>query len=66
MTVDQAATFLVGSILTGMGFIVVFGVIIAINNILHKYWKPVQFVKWIDAPHVRFATEEEVKKLDPK
>ena len=66
MTVDQAATFLVGSILTGMGFIVVFGVIIAINNILHKYWKPVQIVKWIDAPHVRFATEEEVKKLDPK
>ena len=66
MTVDQAATFLVGSILTGLGFIIVFSVIIAINNLFHKYWKPVQIVKWYDAPPMRFATEEEVKKLDPK
>jgi hypothetical protein len=66
MTVEQSATFLVGSILTGLGFIIVFGVIIAINNIFHKYWKPVQIVKWFDAPSVRFATEDEVKKLDPK
>ena len=66
MTMDQAATFLAGSILTGIGFIVVIGAVIAINNLLHKYWKPVQIIKWYDAPNVRFATDEEVKKLDPK
>ena len=66
MTMDQAATFLAGSILTGIGFIVVIGAVIAINNLLHKYWKPVQIIKWYEEPQVRFATDEEVKKLDPK
>ena len=66
MTMDQAATFLAGSILTGIGFIVVIATILAINNLLHKYWKPVQIIKWYEEPQVRFATEDEVKKLDPK
>ena len=66
MTMDQAATFLAGSILTGIGFIVVIAAILAINNLLHKYWKPVQIIKWYEEPQVRFATEDEVKKLDPK
>ena len=42
MDMDQAAVFLAGSILTALGFIVVFGAVIVINNILHKYWKPVK------------------------
>ena len=42
MDMDQAAVFLAGSILTALGFIVVFGAIVAINNILHRYWKPVR------------------------
>ena len=42
MNMDQAAVFLAGSILTALGFIVVFGAVIVINNILHKYWKPVK------------------------
>jgi hypothetical protein len=42
MDMDQAAVFLAGSILTALGFIVVIVAIVAINNILHKYWKPVK------------------------
>ena len=41
MDMDQAAVFLAGSILTALGFIVVIAGVVAINNILHKYWKPV-------------------------
>ena len=65
MDMDQAAVFLAGSILTGLGFIIMFGVIVIINNILHRYWKPVQITKWIDSPTMRFATDEEMKKIDP-
>jgi hypothetical protein len=42
MSIEQASVFLVGSLLTMLGFIVVVGGIIVINNLLHKYWKPVK------------------------
>ena len=66
MDMDQAAVFLAGSILTVMGFIVVVAGIVAINNILHKYWKPVRIFtadSWHFNPPVRYATEEELAKL---
>jgi hypothetical protein len=66
MDMDQAAVFLAGSILTGLGFVVVFAVILAINNMIHKYWKPVTLVKWEAPPPMRFATQEELEKIDPK
>jgi len=42
MDMDQAAVWLGGSILTALGFVVVVGAIVIVNNILHKYWKPVR------------------------
>lgn len=42
MDMDQAAVFLSGSILTALGFIVIVGAVVVVNNILHKYWKPVK------------------------
>ena len=39
MDIDQAAVFLAGSILTGLGFVVVVVTAVVINNIIHKYWK---------------------------
>ena len=42
MTVEQASIFFIGSILTMLGFIVVVAGIVTINNILHKYWKPLR------------------------
>lgn len=41
MDINQASTFLAGSILTGLGFVIIIIAAVAINNILHKYWKPV-------------------------
>jgi hypothetical protein len=60
MDMDQAAVWLAGSILTMLGFIVLAAGIVVINNILHKYWKPVKFFKWAEYPPARFLTQEEM------
>jgi hypothetical protein len=39
MTIDQAATFLAGSVLTSIGFVVIVIAIVAVNNIIYRYWK---------------------------
>jgi hypothetical protein len=68
MDVDQAATFLAGAILTGAGFCVGGIVIVFLNNLFHKYWKPVKIFTpetWSNA-HARFATEEELQRIEPK
>lgn len=69
MDMDQAAVFLAGSILTALGFLVVVATIVAINNILHKYWKPVSLFT-SDSFHpfqhpTRYATEEELARIAP-
>ena len=61
---DQAAVFLAGSILTALGFIVVFIAIIVINNLLSKYWKPVKLWRFEEYPS-RFASQEELDKVAP-
>ena len=42
MDMNQAAVFLAGSILIMLGFVIVVAGIVAINNMIHKYWKPVK------------------------
>ena len=69
MNIDQASNFLVGTILMGIGFCVITVIIVAINNLLHKFWKPVNFGNFapkymFDTPQ-RFATPEELKKIEP-
>jgi hypothetical protein len=68
MDMDQAAVFLAGSILTALGFLVVIAAIVIVNNILHKYWKPVRMFtadSWhINPPH-RFAEPQELEKIPP-
>jgi hypothetical protein len=66
MDMDNAAAFLAGSILYGIGIVFALACAVCINNILHKYWKPVKI--WI--PHYfnepkRFATPEEMEKIAP-
>ena len=46
MTIDQAANFLIGCILSGLGFGVIGVLLIFLNNIFHKFWKPIQFGIW--------------------
>jgi hypothetical protein len=68
MDMDQAAVFLAGSILTALGFVVLVAGIVAINNIISKYWKPVKIFSadsWNLNPPVRYATEEELAKIAP-
>ena len=71
MDMDQAAVFLAGSVLTMMGFVVIVVGLVVINNILHKYWKPLGWFKsWgltFDNTPVRFAEPHELdKSSEPK
>jgi hypothetical protein len=66
MDMDQAAVFLAGSILTMLGFVVVVMGIVVINNLVHKFWKPVRIFtadSWSVNPPARFASQEELNRL---
>ena len=39
--VENAASFLAGSILISLGIIIFIICCVVINNIIHKYWKPI-------------------------
>jgi hypothetical protein len=70
MDMDQAAVWLAGSILTMLGFVVVVIGIVAINNIIHKYWKPVEIFtqeswKGFQPPHPQYIPEDELAKMEP-
>jgi len=43
MTVDSAATFFVASILVGFGVITITGVLLLVNNLFSRFWRP---IKW--------------------
>lgn len=72
MDMDQSAVWLAGSILTMLGLVTVIVGIVIINNILHKYWKPVRIFttdsfKIFETQHdnSRFMTPEEYAKIAP-
>jgi hypothetical protein len=62
MSLEQAATFLTASILTMLGFIIVFAGIIVINNMLAKHWKPVRLFRFLEYPSPRFIDEHKDSK----
>ena len=41
MNIDNASNFLISSILLAVSLLILVAAFTAINNILHKYWKPV-------------------------
>jgi hypothetical protein len=64
MEIQSAINFVVGSILFSVGFLVLGALIIALNNMFSKYWKP---VKWNiyhpqDYTVIDHETIEELKK----
>jgi hypothetical protein len=68
MTVEQAGSFLIGSILAGLGFCIITVAILVINNLFHKYWKP---VTWGIMPesmkaHYRFQQPHEAEPYESK
>jgi hypothetical protein len=66
MDIETASEILAGSILTGLSFVVFVITIVVINNILHKYWKPVVLWKFTDYPTARFMDTSEYHKQEPK
>lgn len=41
MNLEQASVFLSGSILLALGFVGLVIGLVVINNIIHRYWKPI-------------------------
>jgi len=72
MDIDKSAAFLAGSVLIMLGFVIIVAGCAVINNIIHKYWKPVKIFtadSWqpfggTSLP--RYATEEELAKIAPR
>lgn len=71
MDIEEASVFFISSILAGMGLIVLAGTITIINNILSKYWKPVNFgyllpkiMTMPDTPPARFVDPQELHHVD--
>jgi uncharacterized membrane protein YphA (DoxX/SURF4 family) len=60
MTIDVAAIFLASSILTMLAAIVWVIAILVVNNLVHKYWKPINLYKIVD-PENRFAHPQDLK-----
>lgn len=63
MTIDVAAIFLASSILTMLAAIVWVIAILVINNLIHKYWKPMGIYKMID-PNSQLHLHSESKKTN--
>ena len=66
MNITQAANFFTGSILIMLGFVVIIVGIVAINNLLHRFWKPVHMFKFLDYNNPRFMTSKEEAETQPK
>ena len=43
---DKLAVFFAGSILVTLGMVVIASGIILVNNLIHKYWKPVTWLNY--------------------
>ena len=46
MTMEQLSVFFAGSVLFTLSVIVIIAGIIAINNLMRRYWKPVTWFKY--------------------
>ncbi len=69
MEMNQAAVFLAASILLSLGFIIIIAGVIVVNNLIHKFWKPVRFwtpESWSGNPPIRYASSDEIKKVAEK
>jgi hypothetical protein len=64
MIIQEMTNWLTGSILFALGCLVLVAGVVLINNLLHKFWKPVTIVFMRNDsvyPKLRFATEDDSK-----
>lgn len=69
MVMEQMANWLIGSILFALGAMVLVFAVVLINNLLHKFWKPVTIIYMRNEsvyPVMRFATPEDHSYKDPE
>jgi uncharacterized membrane protein len=68
MGIESAATFLVCTILLGCGVIVFVGIVLLINNLLHRYWKDLNWNLPESMQSVRYVEVDKTKEpsLDSK
>jgi hypothetical protein len=67
MMIQEMSNWLTGSILFALGCLVLVAGAVLINNLLHKFWKPVTVVLLRNDgvyPKIRFATVDDFK--DPE
>ena len=63
-TIMGAVTFLGGSVLLSLSILVLVATAIAVNNILHRFWKPISWLHLHDA-RPQYVTPE-VSKIEPQ
>jgi hypothetical protein len=63
MDMDNAAAFMAGSILYGIGLIALVITIVIINNIISKYWRPIKLFKFDEGPTYQFVDESHENKV---
>jgi hypothetical protein len=68
MTVESAATFLVCVILLSCGVIVLVGLVLLVNNLLHRYWKDLHWNLPESMQSVRYVAVDKTQEpsLDSK
>ena len=68
MTIESAATFLVCVILLSSGIIVLVGLVLLINNLLHRYWKNLNWNLPESMQSIRYVEVDKTKEpsLDSK
>lgn len=67
MDLDNAAAFMLGTIGYGAGTLVLVVVVVAINNVISKYWKPIRIFtadSWNINPPIQYIEQPEPK--EPK
>lgn len=57
MDITGAVLFLSGSLLIMTSLVIIVAGIIAINNLIHRYWKPLNWMRFIDYTTVVKTTE---------
>jgi hypothetical protein len=64
MDIQSAINFVVGSILFSVGFLILSAMIVAVNNLFSKYWKPIKWQIFNPADYtvIDHETIEELKK----
>lgn len=62
MDMAIAANFLVGSVLTMIGILVVTIGVVLINNIVAKYWKPIKLAVYHTSKEVEDLTTKKTSK----